>query len=50
MNLTPKIKNKLIIVAAAVVLAIAAGYSDVDMATVKGFLGLLSETEGTPSQ
>lgn len=38
-----KIPRQIIIVAVAVVLAFIVGYGDVDMATVKGFLGLLAE-------
>ena len=38
-----KIPRQIIIVAVAVVLAFAVGYGDVDMETVKSFLGLLSE-------
>ena len=37
------IPKKLVIVVAAVVLAIAAGMTGVDMETVQGFLGLLAE-------
>jgi len=40
-----KIPQKLIIVGAAVALAILAGALGVDMESVKGFLGLLSEGE-----
>lgn len=38
-----RIPKQIIIVAVAVVLAFVVGYGDVDMATVKGFLGLLAE-------
>ena len=37
------IPKKLVIVVAAVVLAIAAGMTGVDVETVQGFLGLLAE-------
>ena len=40
-----KIPRQIIIVVVAVVLAFAVGYGDVDMETVKSFLGLLTETE-----